>query len=60
MLTAYPALCLRLLVDDARIDLIEARVDLAVRFGALVDSSWAARRLCAPQWLICAARRICR
>ncbi len=45
MLAAYPALSLTLLVDDARVDLVEARVDLAIRFGDLPDSSWAARRL---------------
>lgn len=55
LLAAHPALKLRLLVDDARIDLIEARIDLAVRFGKLPDSTWAARRLCGIGWLICAA-----
>jgi DNA-binding transcriptional LysR family regulator len=55
MLAAHPALTLRLLVDDKRIDLIDARVDLAVRFGRLADSSWVARRLCAFEWLLCAA-----
>lgn len=45
LLAAHPALRLRLLVDDAPIDLINARIDLALRFGRLQDSSWAARRL---------------
>lgn len=54
-LSAYPALTLRLLVDDARIDLIDARIDLALRFGRLPDSGWAARRLCALDLMICAA-----
>ncbi|WP_280152624.1 LysR family transcriptional regulator [Piscinibacter sp. XHJ-5] len=55
VLGAHPALLLTLLVDDARIDLIEARIDLAVRFGRLPDSSWAARRLCGFEWLLCAS-----
>ena len=54
-LAAHPALTLKLLVDDKRIDLIDARVDLAVRFGRLADSSWVARRLCGFEWLLCAA-----
>ncbi|MFY3382925.1 LysR family transcriptional regulator [Paracidovorax sp. MALMAid1276] len=55
LLAAHPALRLRLLVDDAAIDLINARIDLAVRFGRLPDSSWAARRLCGMQWLLAAS-----
>ncbi len=55
LLAAHPALRLRLLVDDALIDLIDARIDLAIRFGRLADSTWAARRLCATQWWLCAA-----
>ncbi len=55
LLAAHPALRLRLLVDDAPIDLIQARVDLAVRFGGLADSTWAARRLGTLQWWLCAA-----
>lgn len=55
LLAQHPALRLRLLVDDTPIDLIEARIDLAVRFGRLHDSSWAARRLCAMQWWLCAS-----
>jgi len=55
MLAAHPAVTLKLLVDDAQIDLIDARIDLAVRFGRLPDSSWVARRLCAFEMLLCAA-----
>ena len=55
LLAANPALTLKLLVDDARIDLIESRIDLGVRFGALADSSWVARRLCSFEWMLCAA-----
>jgi len=46
---------LRLLVDDAHIDLIESRIDLALRFGRLPDSSWVARRLCTFDVWLCAA-----
>jgi DNA-binding transcriptional LysR family regulator len=55
LLAAHPAMTLKLLVDDARIDLIESRIDLAIRFGTLADSSWVARRLCAFELLLCAA-----
>jgi DNA-binding transcriptional LysR family regulator len=55
LLSAHPALTLRLLVDDARIDLIDARIDLALRFGNLPDSNWVARRLCGLQTMLCAA-----
>jgi len=55
LLAAHPSLRLRLLVDDAPIDLINARIDLAVRFGRLADSSWAARRLGSLAWWLCAS-----
>jgi DNA-binding transcriptional LysR family regulator len=59
VMAAHPAMTLKLLVDDAHIDLIQSRIDLAVRFGSLPDSNWVARRLCAfetglyaaPEWL---------
>lgn len=54
-LARFPQLRLHLLLDDAPIDLIQARVDVALRFGNLSDSSWVARKLAhTPQWL-CAA-----
>lgn len=55
LLAAHPALRLRLLVDDALIDLVEARIDLALRAGRLPDSRWVARRLCDFEWLLCAS-----
>ncbi|HSW07219.1 LysR family transcriptional regulator [Aquabacterium sp.] len=55
LLVQHPALRLRLLVDDRMIDLIDARVDLALRAGKLADSSWVARRLCSFHWALCAA-----
>ena len=54
-LASQPALRLLLLVDDAPIDLVQGRVDLAIRFGDLRDSSWAARRLGHMPWWLCAA-----
>ena len=55
LLAAAPQLRLRLLVDDAMIDLIDARIDLAVRVGQLADSRWVARRLCDFEVILCAA-----
>lgn len=55
LLAGHPALTLHLVVDDAMIDLIDARIDLAIRGGRLADSRWAARRLCDFDWVICAS-----
>jgi DNA-binding transcriptional LysR family regulator len=55
LLGSHPALTLKLLVDDAHIDLIGARIDLAVRYGRLPDSSWVAQRLCRFDVWLCAA-----
>lgn len=55
-LRQYPKLSLSLLVDDTVIDLIAARVDIALRVvGQLPDSSLVARRLGAMQAQMCAA-----
>ncbi|GAA5175788.1 LysR family transcriptional regulator [Niveibacterium umoris] len=48
LLRANPQLTLRVFATDARLDLIESRIDLAIRVGALSDSSQVARRL--AQW----------
>src|SRR5439155_657591 len=56
LLAAHPALTLKLLVDDARIDLIESRIDLGVRFGVLagrlvpVLPAWSQEPL--PVWAV--------
>jgi DNA-binding transcriptional LysR family regulator len=55
LLAAHPALTLSLQVDDAMIDLIDARIDLALRAGRLPDSTWVAQRLCQFEVVICAA-----
>jgi DNA-binding transcriptional LysR family regulator len=61
LLSAHPQLTLRLLVDDARIDLVRSRIDLAIRFGGLPDSSWVARRLGAMEvWLMAAPAYLAR
>ncbi|OWQ83208.1 LysR family transcriptional regulator [Roseateles aquatilis] len=45
LLAAHPALSLHLEVDDGFTDLVAKRIDLAVRFGRLPDSSWVAQRI---------------
>ncbi len=55
VLAQWPQLRLRLLVDDALIDLIDARIDIAIRVGRLADSSWIARQLCDFEMILCAA-----
>lgn len=55
LLAMAPQLRLRLLVDDAMIDLIDARIDIAIRVGRLADSNWIARKLCAFEIILCAA-----
>lgn len=54
-LRRHARLRLCLLLDDARIDLIEARVDLALRVGPLADSALVARRLGSVARQLCAA-----
>lgn len=51
----HPKLTLRLLLDDALIDLIEERVDIALRAGSLPDSSLVARKLGSMGAQMCAA-----
>lgn len=55
LLAQSPQLLLRLLVDDAMIDLIDARIDIAIRVGRLADSAWVARPLCQFEMILCAA-----
>jgi DNA-binding transcriptional LysR family regulator len=55
LLSGHPALTLKLLVDDAQIDLVQSRIDLAIRFGGMPSSSWVARRLGAFELMLCAA-----
>lgn len=55
LLSANPGLSLHLEVDDALIDLVEARIDLAIRFGRLPDSTWVAQRLAEMDLAVCAS-----
>ena len=54
-LQQYPKLSLCLLVDDAVVDLIDERIDIALRVGNLPDSSLVARRLGSLPAQLCAA-----
>nr|WP_315430286.1 LysR family transcriptional regulator [uncultured Albidiferax sp.] len=54
-LRSHPKLTLRLLLDDAVIDLIEARVDIALRVGNLANSSLVARKIGSMGCQLCAA-----
>ncbi len=54
-LSEWPNLRLSLIVDDAMIDLIDARIDIALRVGKLSDSDWVARKLCDFETVLCAS-----
>lgn len=51
----WPALKLRLIVDDRFVDLIDERVDIALRVGDLPDSNWIGRKLCDFDRILCAS-----
>lgn len=51
-LEAHPSLDIDLFLDDRNIDLIEAGIDVALRMGALVDSSLTARRIAQGRRLV--------
>ncbi|WP_263140637.1 LysR family transcriptional regulator [Pseudomonas sp. RIT-PI-AD] len=55
LLQAHPGLSLRLFFQDEQIDLIEQRIDLAIRVGQLDDSSLVARHLGDASMLLCAS-----
>lgn len=55
LLQHHPELRLRLFIEDRRIDLIEERIDLAIRIGTLADSSLVARELATWEMVLCAA-----
>jgi molybdate transport repressor ModE-like protein len=55
LLADHAALRLHLEIDDRMIDLVDARIDLAIRVGEMADSGWSARRLCGVALLLCAA-----
>ncbi len=53
--TTYPQLSLELIIDEGYLDLIEQRIDIAIRLGTLSDSSVVARRLAAMEFYLCAS-----
>ena len=55
LLQAHSRLSLKLLFHDEQIDLIEQRIDLAIRVGTLQDSSLVARHIGDSRMLLCAA-----
>ncbi|UUY08541.1 LysR family transcriptional regulator [Pseudomonas sp. J452] len=55
LLRAHPGLSLRLFFHDEQIDLIEQRIDLAIRVGSQEDSSLVARHLGDWRMLLCVA-----
>lgn len=54
-LKVYPQINVRLMLADYFIDLAENHIDLAVRVGALPDSSLMARKLGMLRWITCAS-----
>lgn len=55
LLADHPTLTMHLAVDDAMTDLIEQRIDLAIRFGRLADSTWVAQPLAHFAWVMVAS-----
>ena len=51
----YPDLTIELLLNDAYVDLIGERIDVAIRLGTLRDSSYIARRVRKMRYYICAS-----
>jgi len=51
----YPALSLELLLHDRYTDLVEERIDVAIRVGSLDDSTYVARRLSQMKFYIVAS-----
>lgn len=51
----YPEVRLNLVLSDRFVDLVEERIDVAIRIGDLEDSSMVARRLGSTAMLVCAS-----
>src|ERR1700731_2143504 len=54
-LIAYPDVSIDLSLHDKYIDLLEERIDLAIRLGQLADSSLIARKLYPVEMVLCAS-----
>ncbi|MDF8332183.1 LysR family transcriptional regulator [Novosphingobium cyanobacteriorum] len=54
-LRAYPEIGIRLTLADYFIDIVENRIDVAVRIGTLSDSGLMATRLGSVGWITCAS-----
>ncbi|MBD8093318.1 LysR family transcriptional regulator [Pseudomonas fluorescens] len=54
-LARYPQIKLELVLDNAQVNLIHSGVDLAIRIGALPDSTLKARKICAGKYLLVAS-----
>lgn len=55
LLQAHSGLSLKLFFQDEQVDLVEQRIDLAIRVGHLEDSSLVARHIGDTRMLLCAA-----
>lgn len=53
-LEAFPELKIELIMSDAYSDLIEERIDIAIRLGTLQDSSYISRKIKGMTFYICA------
>jgi LysR family transcriptional regulator for bpeEF and oprC len=51
LLSRYPGIQVQLAFSDVAVNLIEQEVDVALRTGALADSTLVARRLRTPRWV---------
>lgn len=55
LLQAHPGLCIQIIADDGKRDLIAERIDVALRVGTLSDSTLVARKLGQTRMLLCAS-----
>ncbi|MFL1544744.1 LysR substrate-binding domain-containing protein [Pseudomonas sp. O39] len=58
-LARYPQIKLELVLDDDQVNLIHSGVDLAIRIGALPDSTLKARKICDGKYWLVASPAFC-